>query len=303
MGKDTTIEWAHHTHNRWWGCVHHSRACDNCYAEAWARYSLPPGWIIVGEGREVPRRTRHGDPNRPEIWGADAPRIFPPDDSPVLTEPLKWSRKAATLGERHRVFVSSMCDIFERHRLAEVNSMMDRNREQFFGEIVPKCTSLDFLLLTKRPHDIMRLVPRTWRSDWPSNVWVGCTVEDQQRAGQRLPQLVAIPAPIRFISAEPLLEEIDLSPWIGELDWVIAGGESGPSARPSDIATLRSLRDQVMAAEKAFFFKQWGIWAQRDGEGDQLVKLGRKDFRLIDGRKWDEVPLPRATLSPKRSVG
>jgi protein gp37 len=94
-----------------------------------------------------------------------------------------------------------MCDICERHRLVEVNEVMDARRAHFFDEIVPRCPWLDFLLLTKRPHDVMRLVPRAWQAAWPSNVWVGCTIEDQQRAAQRLPHLVAIPAPVRFISA------------------------------------------------------------------------------------------------------
>jgi protein gp37 len=294
MGEHSTIEWTTHTHNRWWGCVHHSPACDHCYAEAWAHFQLPPGWLIVGEGREVPRRTKHGDPERPEIWGPGAPRIFPPDDSPVLSEPLRWNRKAAALGERHRVFVSSMCDIFERHRLAEVNDMMDANRAHLFGEIVSKCSSLDFLLLTKRPHDVMRLVPSTWRANWPSNVWIGATVEDQQRAAQRLNHLVHIPAPVRFVSAEPLLGPLELAGWIGQLDWVIAGGESGAGARASQIDWVRSVRDQTTSAGKAFFFKQWGPWAQRDGEGNRLVKLRRKDFRLLDGRTWDEFPVPRS---------
>ena len=246
----------------------------------------------------TPRRTQQGDPNRPEIWGADAPRIFPPDDSPVLSEPLRWNRRAAALGERHRVFTSSMCDIFERHRLAEVNERMDRSRARLFTEIVPSCSSLDFLLLTKRPHDIMRLVPEGWRTDWPANVWAGTTVEDQQRAAQRMPHLVKIPAPVRFFSAEPLLGPLDLGPWITDLDWIIVGGESGPHARSSQVTWVRSVRDQVKAAGKALFFKQWGNWAQVDGEGNQLVKLRTKSFRLLDGRTWDELPVPRDRRCP-----
>jgi protein gp37 len=288
MGEHSSIEWTHHTHNRWWGCVHVSPACDNCYADAWAHYSLPPGWIIVGEGREVPRRTKPRDPDRPEIWGADAPRIFPPDESPVLTEPLRWNRKALAVGERHRVFTSSMCDIFERHRLPEVNIKMDRNREQLFNDLVPACASLDFLLLTKRPHDIMRLVPESWRRNWPHNVWVGTTVEDQQRASQRLPHLVEIPAPVRFISAEPLLGPLDLSSWLSRLDWVIVGGESGSKSRAMQPAWSRSVRDQCVQTGVAFHFKQWGEF------GDGLVRLGKKNAgRTLDGRTWDELPTPR----------
>jgi protein gp37 len=139
--------------------------------------------------------------------------------------------------------------------------MMDERRQQFFHEIVPACGSLDFLLVTKRPHDIMRLVPQAWHTKWPPNVWVGTTVEDQQRAIQRLPHLVEVPAPVRFISAEPLLGALDLGPWIADLDWVIAGGESGAGPRPSQIEWVRSVRT--------------------------------KSFRQLDGCTWDELPIPR----------
>ncbi len=192
--------------------------------------------------------------------------------------------------ERHRVFVESMGDFAERHRRAEVNRMMNHHRGRFCTEIVPQCPWLDFLLLSKRPHDITRLVPHAWRTNWPSNVWVGTTVEDQQRAVQRLPHLVQIPAPVKFISCEPLLGHLDLSPWIGQIGWVIVGGESGAKARPSQIAWVRDVRDQVRRARKAFFFKQWGNWAQKDGEGNQLIKLRKKDSRILDGQTWDQLP-------------
>src|ERR1700733_14375333 len=99
MGTYTSIAWATHTHNRWWGCTHHSPACDHCYAEAQAHHRLPPGWLIVGEGLQIPRRTRFADPARPQIWGPNAPRIFPPSSSPVLRAPHAWNRAAAAAGE------------------------------------------------------------------------------------------------------------------------------------------------------------------------------------------------------------
>lgn len=300
MGQGTSIEWAHHTHNPWWGCVHVSPACDNCYADEWARRMLPPGWLIIGEGGGAPRCTSESDHERPEIWGAAAPRIFPPDDSSVLTEPLVWNQAAAALGERHRVFTASMCDVFERHRLAEVNLMMDRRRGVLFRKVIPACPFLDFLLLTKRPHNMMRMVPPEWRANWPANVWAGCTVEDQERGEQRLPHLLRVPSPVRFISSEPLLGPLDLSTWLGELDWVIAGGESGHESRPTLIEWARSIRDQVQRANKAFFFKQWGNWAQRDGAGNQLLLLRAKDSRLLDGRTWNELPKP--TLRTRKGI-
>ena len=124
-----------------------------------------------------------------------------------------------------------MADIFERHRRADVNEAMERSRGHLFSTLIPKCASLDFLLLTKRPHDVTRLVPVAWHERWPDNVWAGTTVEDQQRAVQRLPHLIETPAPVRFVSVEPLLGPLDLRPWLGHLDWVIAGGESGAASR------------------------------------------------------------------------
>jgi len=293
MGQDSTIEWTHHTFNPWHGCVHVSPACDHCYAEGQARYVLPAGWLVIGEDDgEAPRLTRHGDPDRPDIWGADAPRIFPPPHSPVHTAPLAWNRKAAACGERHRVFAASMADIFERHRRATVNAAMDRSRGHLFSTLIPKCASLDFLLLTKRPHDVTRLVPVAWHERWPDNAWAGTTVEDQQRAVQRLPHLIETPAPVRFVSVEPLLGPLDLRPWLGHLDWVIAGGESGAGSRPMQIEWVRSVRDQCVAAGVAFFMKQWGNHAP-DASGERLVRLRTKNERLLDGREWNQLPIPR----------
>jgi len=292
MGRHTSIAWATHTWNAWWGCVEHSPACDHCYAKAQAHHAIPPGWLIVGEGFDVPRRTRFGDPTRPEVWGPDAPRIFPSPSSPTHTEPLRWNREAAARGERHRVFVQSMGDICERHRLVEVNEMMGRARAHLFDVLVPACPWLDFLLLTKRPHDFWRVVPPSWREHWPQNVWAGCTVEDQTRARHRLAYLAAIPAPVRFVSAEPLLGPLDLAPWLDRIDWVILGGESGGHARAMQVEFARSVRDQCVSAEVAFFMKQWGAFAQVE-QSTQLVRLRRKDERLLDGREWNELPVPR----------
>lgn len=293
MAQNSRIEWTDHTLNLWHGCVNISPACDHCYAETQSMHWLPSNWLVLGEGRDEPRRTERGDPERPNIWGPDAARIFPPTTSNMMTEPFRWNRNAEKQGCRERVFVMSMGDLFEKHRLDEVNAMMDQRRRWFFEKVVPQCTGLDFLALTKRPHAIRSMVPPAWLASWPGNVWVGATVEDQQRAVQRLPHVVALPAPVRFISAEPLLGPLDLAPWIKELDWVIGGGESGTRARETQITWVRSLRDQCVEAGVPFFFKQWGLNAQRDGQGEQLVRMKTKNFRLLDGREWNEMPQRR----------
>jgi protein gp37 len=152
------------------------------------------------------------------------------------------------------------------------------------------------------------------------NVWIGVSVENQATADERIPLLLQAPAKVRFISAEPLLGPVDLSPWLGisryeegaawardtgsDLDWVIAGGESGPNARPMHPDWVRSLRDQCQTAGTKFFFKQWGEWtsqfpqglslahrAEAYRHGQSFYRVGKKIAgRELDGRTWDELP-------------
>ena len=297
MSTNSLIEWTKHTLNLWWGCTKISPACLFCYAWVLSQFRIPVGWLIFGPRSN--RKTRRGA-RRPVIWGRKAKRIAPPLGGDYMRQPFKWNRDAARLGERHRVFVSSMSDLFEDHPDPRIKRMMSERRTFFFEHIVPACPNLDFLALTKRPHNIMGRVPASWKKGFPPNVWIGCTVEDQQRADERLPYLVEVPAVVRFISAEPLLEAVDLARFIDNIDWVICGGESASKARPSAIEWVRSLRDQTIAAGKKFFFKQWGHWSQRDGSGEQLVKLRVKNTRLLDGREWNELPQPR--VGPRNAV-
>src|SRR6202142_157626 len=233
MGKDSSIEWTDHTFNPWWGCAKVSPGCANCYAEAWAR--------------------RVGD----AIWGKDADRrTF---GQKHWEEPIKWNAAAASEKNRKRVFCASMSDVFEAR--IELNSQ--RKRLWLLIESTPW---LDWLLLTKRPQNIRHMVP--WANNWPENVWIGTSVEDQQRAIERLPHLLQHPAKRRFLSCEPLVDAVDLSPWITkrpkplhQIDWVIAGGESGAKARPMFPGWARQLRDQCNTAEIPFHFKQWGHWS------------------------------------------
>jgi protein gp37 len=146
-----------------------------------------------------------------------------------------------------------------------------------------------------------------WGNCWPSNVWMGTTVESQEWAEERMPHLVETPAAVRFISAEPLLGALDLSAWLPSgLDWVITGGESGPKARPSSPSWFRTLLNQCMAAEVAFHFKQWGDWAPGQGlnlakaraeqadDGTTMLRLGKKAAgRILDGEIWDGLPRRR----------
>ena len=268
MGERTKIEWATHTFNPWWGCLKVSEACKNCYAEAWAK--------------------RMGQ----KVWGASAPRRAFTDNH--WGQPLKWQKRLSAENKRERVFCASMADVFEDRR------DLDPHRERLWA-LIDATPNLDWLLLTKRPGVVERIAP--WGNSWPENVWLGTTVELQHRANENLPALTAVPAKVRFISAEPLLGPLDLSEWIDDLDWVITGGESGPKARPASPTWFRNLHLQCMASNVPFHFKQWGDWAPGDGEnlaryrtqaaadGTTMVRVGKKQAgRSLDGSVFDGMP-------------
>lgn len=268
MGKNSPIEWTNHTFNPWWGCVKVSAACANCYAEAWSKR--------VGQ----------------KVWGPKSPRRHFSDRH--WGEPLKWNADARRQRVRARVFCASMADVFEDRR------DLDDARKRLW-KLIEVTESLDWLLLTKGPHLISELVE--WQQEWPQNVWIGATVEDQDAAIERLDHLLAIPARIRFISAEPLDGRLDLSRWIDDIDWVITGGESGPKARPSSPSWFIDLMNQCMASDTAFHFKQWGDWMPGEelnlakariemaDDGTAMARVGKKAAgRVLQGLTWDGLP-------------
>jgi protein gp37 len=239
---------------------------------------------------------------------------------------MRYERRAVKEGRRFRVFTNSMSDFFEDHR------DLDEARAQAL-EIILDTPHLDWLILTKRPQSIVYLLRRaskhprlaTRLSGWidgilkpPPNIWLGTTVEDQQRADERIPALLQVPAAVRFLSCEPLLGPVDLNEirikvgtweilWSVGLDWVICGGESGPKARPMHPDWARGLRDQCAAAGVPFLFKQWGEWAPNclcgrenacpemkrpePGKPGCMFRCGKKAAgRLLDGQIHDAFP-------------
>lgn len=259
MGATTEIRWTDSTFNPWWGCSRVSEACQHCYAESWAKR------FGVEWGKKAERRT-FGDKH----WN----------------EPLRWNRQAESTGVRRLVFCASMADVFEDH------PELPPERERLW-ELIDATPALTWQLLTKRPENIMGMVPKSWLEWWPPNVWVGTTVENQRWAEERLPYLAQVPAPVRFASCEPLFESLDLRPWLDFMDggwgvnWVISGGESGPKARPSDPAWFRFLREQCEEFGIPYLFKQWG---EHDESGR---KVGKKAAGyVLDGRTHDAIPTP-----------
>lgn len=272
MGKNSHIEWTHHTFNPWWGCAKVSPACENCYAEAWAK--------------------RVGN----KVWGVKAPRRFFGEDH--WREPVKWNTEAQRLGVRYRVFCASMADVFENR--SDLNEARSR-----LWTLIEATPMLDWLLLTKRPEHVLKLT--RWGAEWPENVWLGTTVENQEWADKRMPHLLAVPAKTRFLSCEPLLGNVDLSAYLEKgkkpsIHWIITGGESGPNSRPMNPEWVRGLRDFCRKAKIAFHFKQWGHWAPIElltKEQKNIIVVGDVEMaaagkkvagRLLDGRTWDELP-------------
>jgi protein gp37 len=127
-------------------------------------------------------------------------------------------------------------------------------------DLIAKTPSLDWLLLTKRPQNMVRLAPASWADRWPGNAWAGTTIEDEERLAERAPHLFKVPAPVKFYSMEPLLESVDISDYlvVGGPDWVIVGGESGPGARPMHLSWVRNIVHDCLENGVAPFVKQYG---------------------------------------------
>ena len=326
MAENSAIEWTDHTINFWHGCSKVSPGCANCYAE-----TLDARFHALRADR--PGRARH--------WG-NAPRLLRVEAG--RQEALKYERRAVKDGVRFRVFTQSMGDFFEDRRDLDVARLEAL-------EVIRKTPHLDWLVLTKRPENVLPLLERAQRmaqdaaptlrmaenalTEWlgwwlagraPANVWLGTTVEDQERADQRIPALLQVPAAVRFLSCEPMWGPLTLRPvddfsdrghgrrWLGGpscnavgspgIDWVICGGESGPHARPMLPEYPRGLRDQCAAARVPFFFKQWGefccpdqlppdafiSWdAQENAAGNPDLERPLRFGKARSGRLLDEV--------------
>lgn len=264
MGIKTGISWCDHTHNIWWGCtkVGNSAACDNCYAETWAK------------------RTGF------QIWGDDKPRRYFSEKH--LNEPLKWNHEAEAAGVRRRMFVMSMGD------WAEGRPEQQPHLERFWNLICKQTPMLDKLMLTKRPQLISKLCPISG-----PDIWHGVTAETQQWLDLRWEHLRRVDSEVYWLSMEPLMERVVLPTdflALGPRAWVIVGGESGGPARPMHPDWARSIRDQCADAGVPFHFKQWGEWGPGildRGDAFGLRRVGKKSAgRELDGVIHDGFPEP-----------
>lgn len=295
--ENSKIEWTHHTFNPWIGCTKVSDGCKFCYAE-----HLMDKRLSRVEWGPTGTRSR----TSPANWN----------------KPRQWNRRLEGTGRRERVFCASLADVFEdRPELEEWRADL--------MELIDDTPNLDWLLLTKRPENVLPLAPMRWSEcQLPDNVWIGTSVENQEQADKRIPELLRIPAVVRFLSCEPLLDAVDLMPYLYAefaaddprhyphkygVDWVIVGGESGQQARPMHPDWARSLRDQCHLAGVPFLFKQWGeyvrpsqmtedeyrAWDVDHGTEHSVsvtqgyYKLGKKRAgRLLDDREWNKFPQP-----------
>lgn len=242
------IEWTHHTQNLWWGCTTVHDGCTNCYAAELAKRYGFDLWVENGLRRAIKNS-----------WD----------------ELRRFQLYAEKAGEIHRVFVGSMMDIFEKPKEMinhkKVKQIEGENefwntsqlRDKFFNEVVSNCPNLMFLLLTKRPANINKFIPDSWKTNPPKNVMFGTSVVNQKTARDLIPQLYKVNGQ-RFLSIEPQLDEIDLTVkvkgsdlrLIDTVDWIINGGESGTKRRPFNTDWGRTLRDQCKENGVPFFFKQ-----------------------------------------------
>lgn len=336
----TKIEWTDATWNPLIGCSKISPGCANCYAEkmAWRLANMgqhPYRQVIGAEGQYDHQANR--TVGMQARWNGKARFI-----ESALTKPLHWKKP-------RRIFVVSMGDLFHESVPFEWISRV------YAVALWSKWHTMQ--ILTKRPQRIAEFyrwlgddpfdylvdlgrtfIPERLRihaafrdpniGQWPlPNVWLGTTVEDQQRADERIPHLLATPAAVRFLSVEPMLEAVDLrfettvgkvqlSPsTYGVLDWVIAGGESGPNARPCNVEWIRNIVGQCKAASVPVFVKQMGAKPYEmafNGPavrswGEAQIQLNGEfvQIHLKDGKGGDISEFPedlRVRQYPKDSV-
>jgi protein gp37 len=175
-------------------------------------------------------------------------------------------------------------------------------------QLIEQTPFLDWLLVTKRPDNYSQFLPQSWLSNPKPNVWLMTTCENQECTDKRIPELMKVPAVVYGISVEPMLGPITLPKQflnLGRSGWVIAGGESGSSARPTSKKWLTDLRDQCVSHGVAYFFKKWGKF--HPNGNNVLVKLSKavKDENprvehVLDGREWNELPAPNQSYLEKR---
>lgn len=261
MAIGSTIEWTQATWNPVAGCTPVSPGCLNCYA---ARMAMRLQHMPNGTGQKYAGTARRARDGRPVFTG----RVNQDPDS--LDLPRGWR-----LGRI--IFVNSMSDLFHE------SLPLDFIQRVF--TVMEECPQHTFQVLTKRPQRVVELMRRL---PWPSNVWMGTSVENAKYY-DRVRLLARVPAAIRFLSCEPLLGPLPRLP-LARIEWVIVGGESGPGAREMKEEWAVGIKDQCEAKNVAFFFKQWG--------GVRKKETGRE----LEYRTWDQMPEGAPWTQPSKKT-
>lgn len=291
----TNIEWCDYTFNPWRGCTKVSAGCANCYAESSSKRNPS----IFG------------------TWGKDGVRVIASAES--WNKPSKWNAAASRSGQRKKVFCASMAEVFEdRPDLDEPLALLLYT--------IHSTPNLDWLLLSKRPelvmkrlHDVSAMkgpspfhadgaeLANQWRcGSFMPNVWLGASIENNEQM-HRIDSLAKVPARLKFLSCEPLLESLDFSDgahnknddgqtmWsrLSFVHWIIAGGESGRRARPCDIGWIRKIISDCRAFGLPIFVKQLGARPQISGEFGAIALNAKKDkSRITIGAKRIALTTP-----------
>mgnify|MGYP007100042775 CR=1 FL=1 len=324
---ETKIEWADYTFNPWRGCQKVSPGCEHCYADTMSKRN--PGTLGVWgpNGTRVVAAESYW--RLPVKWDKLATcNCGAAGTGGVQCE---WCKAGCP---RPRVFCASLADVFEdwQGRMVDAQgdthwhngtpvpvgasttfipfrpSTMDDVRQRLF-KLIDATPNLDWLLVTKRPENVARCLARygeridTYAAEafstiWNRRVWLGTSVENQATADERIPQLLRVPAAVRFLSMEPLLGPVDLvyaaafsqgSKALDGLNWVIVGGESGPQARPCNIEWIRSIVRQCKAAGVPCFVKQLGANVRDRNDAG---------FMGDPGDSWDVDPFSQVEHDP-----
>ncbi len=282
MSANTGIAWCDSTFNPWIGCTKVGPGCDNCYAKA--DFDDRKHRVVWGPGQARSRTKTWGDPVK---WNAqpffECPDCGARGTAQDMGDEPKACKHLRAAPARRRVFCASLADVFDNE--VDIIWLAD------LLQLIWLTPNLDWLLLTKRIGNALPRVQEaakrkeaygmaaTWlHGTPPENVWLGATVVNQEEADRDIPKLLDTPARVRFLSMEPLLGSVDIRPFMPnelwndipswkqpELDWVIAGGESGPGARPSQLQWFRSIVKQCRAAGVPVMMKQLGGIVLDDG--------------------------------------
>lgn len=243
MPSSSAIEWTEITWNPVTGCDRVAAGCDNCYA------------LTLAKRLKAMGSDKYQNDGDPRTSGPGFGVTIHPNS---LAQPYRWRSPKV-------VFVNSMSDLF--HAKVPIGFIRD------IFDVIRETPQHTYQVLTKRS---LRMLRMSEKLDWPENLWMGVSVESADVV-DRIDHLRQTPAHVKFLSCEPLLTQLpDLN--LTGINWLIAGGESGPNARSMDPVWVEDLRDQCMDQGVAFFFKQWG------------GRTPKANGRLLDGRTWDQMP-------------